>query len=201
MKNLHKKATICLAFVVILFSSCSNTPSDTRKGTASAKSIELNTEEQKSYQDALEAIKANEAERAIQPLVKLSNSHPEHLGAWINLANAYLKGTKINEAENAASRAKSINSRVAEVYNLQGLIAVHKGEYANAEKNYQQALQIKENYPAAHYNLALLYDTYYQDLDRAIIQYDRYLQLSDGTDKKTLGWVEELKQKAKRRNK
>lgn len=201
MKNLNRKAAIYFSFVLIFLNGCSNTPSETRKSTGVSKSIELNGDEQKSYQDALEAIKANEAERAIQPLVKISNSHPEHLGAWINLANAYLKGMKISEAENAVTHAKNLDAKVAEIYNLQGLIAIHKGEYTNAEKNYQQALQIKENYPAAHYNLALLYDTYYQDLDRAIVQYDRYLQLSDGTDKKTLGWVEELKQKVKRRNK
>ena len=201
MKNLNRKFFTCFIFALIFLNSCSNTPSETRKGAATGKSVELNADEQKFYQDALEAIKSNEAERAIQPLVKISNDHPEHIGAWINLANSYLKVAKINEAEKATTHAKNLNSKVAEVYNLQGLIAVHKGDYANAEKNYQQALQIKENYPAAHYNLALLYDTYYQDLDRAIVQYDRYLQLNDGTDKKTRGWVDELKQKVKRRNK
>jgi tetratricopeptide (TPR) repeat protein len=71
----------------------------------------------------------------------------------------------------------------------------------NAEKGYKEALQLREKYPAAHYNLGLLYDTYYQDVDRAIVHYDRYLELSDGSDKKTQSWVDELKQKVKRRNK
>jgi tetratricopeptide (TPR) repeat protein len=201
MRNIHITATICFAFALIILSGCVNIPSDARKGTAPAKGVELNGEEQKSYQDALEAIKANEAERAISTLVKISNSHPEHFGAWINLANAYLKEMKINEAENATTRAKKINAKVAEIYNLQGLIAVHKGEYTNAEKSYKEALQLRENYPAAHYNLGLLYDIYYQDLDRAIVQYDRYLELNGGSDKKTQGWVGELKQKVKHRNK
>src|SRR5688572_29540002 len=114
MKNLNRKATLCFVFLLIILSGCSNTPGETRRGTASAKGVELASDEQKSYQDALEAIKVNEAEHAIQPLIKISNSHPEHLGSLINLANAYLKVMKINEAENAAARAKNINAKVAE---------------------------------------------------------------------------------------
>ncbi len=201
MKTLNRKISLCIALALIFLSGCSNTPNEHKKGATVAKGVELSADEQKSYQDALEAIKADEADKAVSPLVKIVHSHPEHLGAWINLSNVYLKGMKINDAENAAARAKAINPNIAEIYNLQGLINVQKGEYGNAEKNYLQAIQLKDNYAATHYNLGLLYDMYYQDIDRAIVQYDRYLELSGGTDKKTLGWVTELKQKSKRRNK
>jgi Tfp pilus assembly protein PilF len=201
MKILNRRISFCIVVALIFLSGCANTPSENKKSTSATKGVELSADEQKSYQDALEAIKTDEADKALQPLVKIVHSHPEHLGAWINLSNAYLKGLKINDAENAVARAKALNPKVAEIYNLQGLINVQKGEYGNAEKNYLQAIQLKDNYAATHYNLGLLYDMYYQDIDRAIVQYDRYLELSDGTDKKTSGWVTELKQKVKRRNK
>jgi len=201
MKNLNKKISICIFIAIAFLSSCTNTPSEGKKNTSAASSVELSTDEQKTYQDALEALKADNADKAISSLVKIANNHPNHIGAWINLAHAYLTKTKINEAESAAAHAKSINPKVAEIYNLQGLIAVQKGEYANAEKSYLQSIQLKANYPASHYNLGLLYDMYYQDIDHAVIEYERYLELSDGTDKKTVGWVTELKQKIKRRNK
>ena len=201
MKIINRKISLCIVLAFVFLNSCSNTPSESKKGSPATKGVELSADEQKSYSDALEAIKNEEADKAVQPLFKIAHNHPEHLGAWINLSNAYLKGMKINDAENAAARAKALNPKVAEIYNLQGLISVQKGEYGNAEKNYLQAIQLKENYALSHYNLGLLYDMYYQDIDRAIVQYDRYLELSDGSDKKTLGWVTELKQKAKRRNK
>ncbi|RYY77084.1 MAG: tetratricopeptide repeat protein [Gammaproteobacteria bacterium] len=201
MKILIKRISVGIVLTLIFLSGCSNTPSESRKSSTLSTNVELSVDEQSTYQEALEAIRSDNAEKAIQPLVKITRSHSEHIGAWINLANAYLKISKISEAESASAHAKEINPKVAEVYNLQGLIAVQKGEYSNAEKNYVQALQLKENYPSAHYNLGLLYDMYYQDLDRAIIHYDRYLELSDGADKKTIGWVAELKQKIKRRNK
>jgi len=201
MKNLNKKISICIFAGITFLSGCSNTPSESKKNSAAVKSIELGADEQKIYQDALEALKADNVDKAITSLAKIANNHPDHIGAWINLANAYLTKAKINDAESATAHAKSINPKLAEIYNLQGLIAVQKSEYSNAEKNYLQAIQLKTNYPAAHYNLGLLYDMYYQDIDRAVTEYDRYLELSDGSDKKTISWVAELKQKIKRRNK
>jgi Tfp pilus assembly protein PilF len=201
MKILSKKIFIYIALIFVCLSGCTNTPSDGKRTTSSTKAIELNADEQNSYQDALEAIKSDNPEKAIQPLAKITHNHSEHLGAWINLANAYIKVARIEDAEKSVSQAKGINPKITEIHNLQGLIYVHKGDYANAEKSYLQAIQLKEAYPAAHYNLGLLYDMYYQDMDRAVIQYDRYLELSNGADKKTIGWVTELKQKIKRRNK
>ncbi|MET0357011.1 MAG: tetratricopeptide repeat protein [Cellvibrio sp.] len=200
MKACHKLFLTCICIFALL-SSCSNTPGNSKKNIPATKGAELSADEQNTYQEALEALKAENAEKAIQPLNRIANSHPEHLGAWINLANAYVATSKINEAQNALTRAKAINPNLAENYNLQGLIEVNKGEYANAEKSYLQAIKLKGNYPSAHYNLALLYDIYYQDIDRAVTHYDRYLELGDGSDKKTISWVTELKQKIKRRNK
>lgn len=198
MKIFHTFIFLCS--VVVVVTGCSSTTGDSKKSIPT-KGAELNIDEQKSYLEALEALKTENADKAIPPLARIANNHPEHLGVWINLANAYVTTAKINEAQSALARAKTLSPNLAEVYNLQGLIAASKGEYGNAEKSYLQAIQLRSNYPSAHYNLALLYDIYYQDIDKAVAHYDRYLELSDGTDKKTLGWVAELKQKIKRRNK
>lgn len=200
MKILNTLFLVCTYAVLFGLSGCASTPSETKKITSIAN-VQLSADEQNAYQNALEDIKSEHADKAIPILNKIANNHSDHIGAWINLANAYYADTKINDAELALNHAIKINPKIADIYNLQGLIAVTKGEYINAEKNYLAALQLKESYPAAHYNLALLYDTYYQDLDRAVAQYDRYLDLSDGSDKKTISWVAELKQKIKRRTK
>lgn len=188
------------ASVLLLLSSCQTTEKPAKQ-TSHAASIELNASEQKSYQDALDAIKAGRPDSAISALIKITNNHPDHIGAWINLANSYLTAKKINDAENAIAHAVEIKPVAAEALNLQGLIAVEKGEYNKAEKSYLGAMQLKENYAFAHYNLALLYDTYYQTPEQAIPHYERYLELTGDADKNTKNWVAELKQKASKRNK
>lgn len=188
------------ALVLLLLSSCQTNEKQTKQ-PAHSTNTELNQAEQKSYQNATEDIRAGHTDTAIQTLTKITNNYPNHVGAWINLANAYLIAKKINDAENALRHAQTINPAIAEAFNLQGLIEIEKGEYNKAEKSYLSAIQLNESYAFAHYNLALLYDVFYQDPDKALIQYERYLQLNGDNDKSTKSWIAELKQKINRRNK
>lgn len=188
------------AAILCLLSSCQTSEKPVKQAHHTT-SIELNASEQKSYQDALEAIKAGRSDSAISALTKITSNHPDHLGAWINLANSYLIAKKINDAENALAHVQTMKPAIAEALNLEGLIDVEKGEYNKAEKSYLGAIQLKENYAFAHYNLALLYDVYYQTPDQALPHYERYLELSGDTDKNTKNWIAELKQKISKRNK
>ena len=85
-----------------------------------------------------------------------------------------------------------------ETLNLSGLLNVEKADYQAAEKDYLAAIALKKDYPAAHYNLANLYDVFYQDINKAIAHYEQYLALTDNADKNTISWVNELKAKLKR---
>ncbi len=196
------KAFNLYIFTAVLFflSSC-QTSEKPAKQTSRTVNVELSATEQKNYQDALEAIKAGRLDSAISTLTKITNNHPDHIGAWINLANSYLLAKKIPEAETALTHTQTANPTIAEALNLQGLIEVEKGEYNKAEKSYLGAIKLKENYAFAHYNLALLYDVFYQTPEQAIPHYERYLEISGESDKNTKNWIAELKQKIAKRNK
>lgn len=189
-----------LAAVLLFLSSCQTSEKPAKQASRSVN-VELSTAEQKNYQDALDAIKTGRADSAISTLTKITNNHPDHIGAWVNLANSYLIAKKIPEAENALAHTQTANPAIAEALNLQGLIEVEKGEYNKAEKSYLGAIKLKENYAFAHYNLALLYDVFYQTPEQAIPHYERYLALSGENDKNTKNWIAELKQKISKRNK
>lgn len=76
--------------------------------------------------------------------------------------------------------------------NILGLQALKSDRPKDADDFFQKAIQVDDKYAQAHYNLALLYDTYYQDLNRAIKYYQAYLVLTNFEDKKIQQWVEEL---------
>jgi tetratricopeptide (TPR) repeat protein len=189
-----------IATILFLLSSC-QTSEKPAKQASLAMNISLSAAEQKNYENALEAIKTGHLDSAISALTKITSNHPDHAGAWINLANSYLNAKKINEAENALAHVQNIKPAIPEALNLQGLIETEKGEYTKAEKSYLGAIQLKENYAFAHYNLALLYDIYYQTPDQALPHYERYLAINGDSDKSAKGWVTELKQKISKRNK
>ena len=200
MKLLSTVTAVMAAILFMLVSGC--TSSIKPAGSAKSSQIsQLNADEQKGYDEAINAIKSEQDDKAFTILLKITNNHPSHLGAAINLAGIYLRKDKIAEAQTMLQKAKLVNGSAPEVYNLEGLILVASGKYTDAEKSYLSAIRLKEDYPTAHYNLALLYDIYYQDVGNAVIHYERYNELCQGADKKTLGWTEELKQKLKHKGK
>jgi Tfp pilus assembly protein PilF len=187
--------TRCLVLIAIIFvASCTNTPQNKSKTKSTMTPVEI-----KQYQEALTNLKSGELEKATSALTKLTQAHPTHMGAAINLAIAYYKNKKLDDASRILASAKKINANIPEVLNLSGLIAVEKGEYNLAEKDYLAAIANKKNYADAHYNLALVYDIFYQDFAKAVSQYEQYLALTGNSDKDTLNWVSELKLKQKRR--
>lgn len=185
---------IPFAVLVIFIASCASTPQEKQPTKSSFSPAEVIT-----YQEALANIQTGELDKAIPELNKLVQAHPAHLGATINLATALYKAKKLDEASRALNNAKKINPNIPEVYNLSGLIDVEKGEYNLAEKNYLAAIKGRKNYAEAHYNLALVYDIFYQDIGQAISQYEEYLTLTGNSDKATISWVAELKLKQKRK--
>jgi tetratricopeptide (TPR) repeat protein len=185
--------------LVIFIASCTSTPQE-KQPTKST----FNQTEVIAYQEALKHIQAGELDagaldKATLALNKLAKAHPTHPGAAINLATALYKSKKVDEASQSLDNAKKINANIPEIYNLSGLIDVEKGKYNSAEQHYLAAIKIKKNYAEAHYNLALVYDLFYQDFGKAISEYEEYLTLTGNVDKAIISWVAELKLKQKRK--
>ncbi len=73
------------------------------------------------------------------------------------------------------------------------LVLFHKGKINDAKKDYIKAIELKPDYINAHYNLALLYDIYLQEITLAIKHYETYLSLLKKTDEATQEWVNHLR--------
>lgn len=191
----HTLVRLCgISALVLIMAGCATSPVPSAKEQAT-----LSASENTLYQEALTSMKAGDMDRASASFKKLTQSQPNFIGAWINLASSYYNSKKFVEANSALTKAKSLNPNLAEVYNLAGLLDIEKGEYQAAEKNYLAALALNKDYANAHYNLALVYDIFYQDTTEAILHYEQYLALSGNSDKSTLSWVTELKAKLKRK--
>ena len=85
------------------------------------------------------------------------------------------------------------NPNFAQALNLLAYLEQVSGEIRSAEKHYKEAIKNKDDYAIAHYNIALLYDVYLQDIESAIPHYERYLKLTNNKDKSTADWLEQLK--------
>lgn len=81
------------------------------------------------------------------------------------------------EAFKAFDRAVRLNPKdVGSLINL-GLLYLHRGQPAQAQVLYEAALEVDPSNPVAHKNLGLLFDRVLQQPERAIVHYQKYLEV------------------------
>ncbi len=81
----------------------------------------------------------------------------------------------------------------APAYNLRAQLQLKKGAIKQAQQDYLKAIELYPDYTIAHYNLALLYDIFLQEIALAIEHYSIYLSLLDKEDENTRDWINHLK--------
>jgi tetratricopeptide (TPR) repeat protein len=114
-------------------------------------------------------------------------------GPYVNLAIIAIQDKNSEEAFKLVNLALNKNPNLAQALNLLAFLEQQEGKIQQAEKHYQDAIKNKDDYAIAHYNIALLYDIYLQDIDKAIVHYERYMKLINNKDKRTADWLEQLK--------
>lgn len=190
-----------LILAILLSTACSSTPS--RQQELSEGPTEVNGEisvsaaEKHLYRQAITALNAGQLDEAESLLRTFSEQKPQFAGPLANLGLVYYKKGNKELAAETLNRALEKNSKQAHALNLLGEIAYEEGQASKAEDYYKRALAIKDDYANAHYNLALVYDIYFQDVARAVVHYRRYMELTNFDDKDTANWLEQLENSLK----
>ena len=150
------------------------------------------------YGKAINYLNDNKLDNAKAILLEITSKRPELAGPWANLAIVNIKQNNLDQAQKNLEQALSRDPALPQAYNLLGYIAKQNGNINQAVKYYLMAIDKKPDYAIAHYNVALLYDTYLQDIPKAINHYKQYLEITHDKDKQTATWVTELENSLKR---
>jgi len=184
----------CLSILLALaISACSNTPATKTKQAQGSQSIQSSVEELTIYKKAIIALNNNELDKAEELFISMSERQPNIAGSWANLALISIKKENFSQADIYTKTALEKNANMPQALNLSGYLAQKQGQINLAKQYYQQAISNKADYALAHYNLALLYDIYLQDIAKAIEHYQLYLAHSEQKDENTENWLEGLK--------
>ncbi|WP_232522396.1 tetratricopeptide repeat protein [Marinimicrobium alkaliphilum] len=187
---------IRLAAMALLLTGigCTQTaPSGNAKQT-DVKTGTLSDTQQHRYLSALNQAMHGHAQQATETLHRLSEEQPEHAGIWLNLTSLYLQQGAAEQARAMLIRAKALAPDSAMIKNLQGTLALTEDDPEKAQNYFREALARDAKLAEAHYNLALVYDTYYQDIASAITHYQAYLDLLPEDDERTRRWLQTLEQ-------
>ena len=200
-KNITRLAGYVMLTVVLAACESTGTKTPEQKQPETSKEpvkqatqyrdTELPASELANYQKALNHLKNNEYSKAINKLKKLHKNHGSHLGTNLNLAICHYKINELDKAQGYVNSSLTINPNSAQAYNLSGLIAVENKTFLKAKEAYLKAINLDKTHANSYYNLALLYDIYFQDIPEAYQNYLKYLAIVPD-DKATREWVDQL---------
>ncbi len=188
-----------LLFTSALLGACTQTTSGPEPGPVRDHARQSLSEEQQRQADRAATRAATGGyDAAANILEQLIEQRPHHPELWANLATLYHRLEKSELRDQALARARELNPDSIPALNLSGILALNADQPQSAERLFKRIVALESDYPDAHYNLALIYDTYYQDLERAIDHYQNYLALIEEPDDATTAWLEQLKNALKR---
>lgn len=183
-----------MALVIVLTACTPAIQSDRPATTESTQAgTALMTEsERNDYRNAITALNNNKLDLAESILKEMLKNRKDLAGPWTNLGLVYLKKNDTTQATKALEQALQLNPKQPYALNLMGLIEYNQGNVQKAAEYYEAALLNKPDYANAHYNLALLYDIFYQDIPQAVAHYQQYMELTKHQDKETEVWLQQL---------
>jgi tetratricopeptide (TPR) repeat protein len=152
---------------------------------------------QQDYLRAIAALKNGATVKALELLLRLSREAPDKPNVFTNLGLAYFQLQQAELAEQAFTQALARNAEDAIAHNHLGILKRRKGQFQAALLEYQRAIEIDVEYARAHLNLGILFDLYLQDLEKALQQYRKYLDLTNEENAQVAGWIIDIERRLK----
>ena len=146
------------------------------------------------YAQALQFMKSGRNTDAELELKELVIGYPQLTGPQLNLGLLYLHDSRLPEAEAAFKAALERSPTNAVAGNELGIVERKLGKFAEAEAAYQRTIAAEPNYAPAHLNLGVLYDLYLAQPQKALEEFERYIEIA-GENKQVAGWVVELRKR------
>ncbi len=146
------------------------------------------------FADALKLMRAGRTGDAELQFKQLAAAYPQFAGPDANLGLIYLQSSRLTDAEAAFKAALDRNPGNAMAANGLGIVERKLGKFTEAESAYQRSIASAPDYAPAYLNLGVLYDLYLSQPQKALDQFEHYLQLA-GENKQVSGWVVELRKR------
>ena len=188
------KAIFFIASLAII--SCSQNTYNTNQeviGYKSSRTTELSDNEREEYKKGIAALTNKDLKLATDIFMAFKQQHPGLAGAYSNLGLIHYKLNNYELSTRYIEAALKLNPKQSQAYNIRAQLHLINGEIKQARNNYIKAINLNPSYAIAHYNLALLYDIYLQDIEPAIKHYEKFMLLQKMPDETTKNWIKHLK--------
>lgn len=190
-----KSKWLLLIAVAVLLQACGTAPTAPGLSTPPAAKAVF---DESAYRSALGLMKKEKYEEAAAQLEELARTDGDRAGPYINLGIAYRKLDKLEEAKQALLIATERRDGNAIAWNELGIVYRKMGQFENARDAYKKSIRKGARYGKAYLNLGILCDIYLEDLNCAMRNYKKYLDVSaDKQNDKQVGiWLADVSRRA-----
>jgi tetratricopeptide (TPR) repeat protein len=168
--------------------------SGTTAGVAAPDTAPIPERAAQQYAQALELMKSGRNTDAELEFQQLVAGYPQLTGPQLNLGLLYLRDSRLPEAETAFKTALEHSPNNVVAGNELGIVERKLGKFTEAEAAYQRTIAADPNYAPAHLNLGVLYDLYLAQPQKALEEFERYVEIA-GENKQVTGWLAELRKR------
>jgi tetratricopeptide (TPR) repeat protein len=163
-------------------------------GTSAVADAPIPERAAQQYAQALQLMKSGRNTDAELEFQQLIAGYPQLTGPQLNLGLLYLRDSRLPEAEAAFKTALEHSPSNVVAGNELGIVERKLGKFAEAEAAYQRTIATEPNFAPAHLNLGVLYDLYLAQPQKALDEFERYIEIA-GENKQVAGWVVELRKR------
>ena len=177
--------------ILAAISACSG-PSGKSATIRKEKVVTVDSDVQRSFDQALQLLQAEDYDAAIALLNDVIEHETRLTAPYINLAMAYRHKGDDKQAEKYLLKALEIDQAQPVANNELGIIYRKQGRFTDAKNVYTNALTEYPDYLPAIRNLGILCDLYLRDAQCALEQFEKYQEQVPG-DKTIEIWIADLK--------
>ena len=128
------------------------------------------------YRQALNLMKSGRNSDAELEFKQLALAYPEFAGPYVNLGLLYVRASRYGDAEAAFKAALERNPDDAVASDELGIVLRKLGQiFARPRPPTSAPLPLEPNYAPAYLNLGVLYDLYLDEPQKALEQFEHYL--------------------------
>lgn len=155
---------------------------------------QVSSEIRAEFKAAMEFIQAEEYQKGIEILKKISQELPGNAVPEVNLAIVYKKQDKLKLAEESLKLALKLEPENPVANNEYALLYRKTGKFKEARQVYEHILEKYPNFNMAHKNLGILCDLYIKDYQCALNHYVIYSSAVQD-DKTVKIWIADVQKR------
>jgi Flp pilus assembly protein TadD len=166
-----------------------------QQGFVIRESPKMDSESKNEFERAVSLINDGKNDKAIDLLIKVIERQPGVTAPYVNIAMAYMRTNKLEQAEQNLKTALGLFPAHPAASNEYGLLLRKAGRFKEAREVYEKEIARFPEYLPVHKNLGILCDLYLGDPVCALKQFEIY---SEGmpSDQQVKTWIAELRMRA-----